>query len=76
MKFESVNEQVNLLKAVHNIQQITGQHRTQLTESPINIKPLKLEVHEKNSVLTPHKTYYIHYKDQSLKAFLGKKTTA
>ena len=45
MKFGSVNEQVNLLKAVHNIQQITGQHRTQLKQSPININPFKLGVH-------------------------------
>jgi len=54
MKFESVNEQVNLLKAVHNIQQITGQYRTQLKQSPVNINPLKLKVNLKNSVLTSH----------------------
>jgi hypothetical protein len=45
MKFGSVNEQVNLLKAAHNIQKITGQHRTQLKQSPININPLNLKVH-------------------------------
>jgi len=45
MKFVSVNQQVNLLKAAHNIQQITGQHRTQLKQSPFNINSLKLKVH-------------------------------
>lgn len=74
MKSGSVHEQVNLLTTVHNIQQIIGQQRTQLKQSPININPLKLEVHKKNSVLTSHKTNYIHYEDQSLKAFMEKTT--